>query len=817
MLTDFDIFTNRLAIPAYFPNGSACHRFWTLYISCLRAKRKKCLAMKEMPSTKVSVNTIPHDKPHTSLAAARSLMTSVFQVALFLVAGCNPVFSQPILVQGTGPAPSHGKGGTRTRYEINRVDGLCSSYSDYLALDRGKTLMVITKAGKRHIGEEDVRKYQPTNYKLYRIERKGPDWIGLKIKRLHSRYGKSIYDIGYACGDSSRGILTTEVAPLPPSSQYKGKGFTDIPKVIAVGWGSAAEAESLTKHINAGDPAWSSTNPVMHSCGCLAIFSSNRPDTADQYAPKPMTGFNLHMVVKRNGLWSAVEIMDTLINTNGEELFPSFLGDDLYFASNGRPDGMGGFDIYKTHIDLSQILSGAKTNRWEKAVPLPEGFNSTADDYWVVWSKAAVPSGFISSTRQGNGDADIFSFVIKHTAIVGNVASFEDAAPIANASVCLINTRLDSSWTTTDAKGWFGFPAKYNQGFQLLVRAEGYEDRPLLSFSTIVVEPGGDKDVGQVLLKPKPHKVVVLHGEILPLGKYSNPQTTKVKVCCDYSNKEYYMTMKDSGSFSMNIVENEDFYLDVEMSDGSRTTWHHRPGMNFDPATDLVRMPVTPLVDSIAVLHAFSQVPIDTKEVPSAYLLLYGQETDSFVVIGYEKGDSTGRLRIPIPSSMMSNCSLVVTMPGCVPAVYNLNRETAPDSILLMTRDQLLFEPIHIFHPYNQSKEDTSLISRTNLDRIARFMMLDSTAMLIISSHTDCRGSSKFNDTLSFRRGRYIVEYIQRYTGVPKERFEVRGWGEKKPANRCVDGVPCSEGEHRDNRRTDIILNGLKEYSMEGK
>jgi peptidoglycan-associated lipoprotein len=37
---------------------------------------------------------------------------------------------------------------------------------------------------------------------------------------------------------------------------------------------------------------------------------------------------------------------------------------------------------------------------------------------------------------------------------------------------------------------------------------------------------------------------------------------------------------------------------------------------------------------------------------------------------------------------------------------------------------------------------------------------------------------------------------------VPAARMTAKGYGETQLVNRCADGVPCTEAEHQQNRRT---------------
>ena len=70
-----------------------------------------------------------------------------------------------------------------------------------------------------------------------------------------------------------------------------------------------------------------------------------------------------------------------------------------------------------------------------------------------------------------------------------------------------------------------------------------------------------------------------------------------------------------------------------------------------------------------------------------------------------------------------------------------------------------------------------------------------------IASHTDSRGSKESNRALSERRAQAVTNYLIS-KGVNSSRIVSNGYGESRLANRCSDGVSCTEREHLANRRT---------------
>ncbi|WP_235292103.1 DUF1573 domain-containing protein [Portibacter lacus] len=74
-----------------------------------------------------------------------------------------------------------------------------------------------------------------------------------------------------------------------------------------------------------------------------------------------------------------------------------------------------------------------------------------------------------------------------------------------------------------------------------------------------------------------------------------------------------------------------------------------------------------------------------------------------------------------------------------------------------------------------------------------------------LASHTDAQGVSTYNRKLSLRRAESAKRYLVGQ-GIAEERIQTVGYGEDQILNRCVNGVRCSDEEHRENRRTEFKI-----------
>jgi len=94
--------------------------------------------------------------------------------------------------------------------------------------------------------------------------------------------------------------------------------------------------------------------------------------------------------------------------------------------------------------------------------------------------------------------------------------------------------------------------------------------------------------------------------------------------------------------------------------------------------------------------------------------------------------------------------------------------------------------------------------SRRVIDNKLLKLMRDKPNIRIeLSSHTDARGSAESNQKLSQARAESVVNYLVS-RGIQRSRMVAKGYGESRLKNRCMDGVECSESEHKQNRRTEF-------------
>jgi outer membrane protein OmpA-like peptidoglycan-associated protein/tetratricopeptide (TPR) repeat protein len=109
---------------------------------------------------------------------------------------------------------------------------------------------------------------------------------------------------------------------------------------------------------------------------------------------------------------------------------------------------------------------------------------------------------------------------------------------------------------------------------------------------------------------------------------------------------------------------------------------------------------------------------------------------------------------------------------------------------------------------FDFDKSDIRMEAAIDLEKILDVLLEYPAMKLDIRSHTDSRGSSKYNEALSDRRAKSTINWLIKNV-VDKSRLTAKGFGEYKLINKCTDGIECTEEEHQLNRRSEFIITEL--------
>lgn len=128
--------------------------------------------------------------------------------------------------------------------------------------------------------------------------------------------------------------------------------------------------------------------------------------------------------------------------------------------------------------------------------------------------------------------------------------------------------------------------------------------------------------------------------------------------------------------------------------------------------------------------------------------------------------------------------------------------------IPLIIKKEIVVNPIF----FDFDKYDIRADAAYELENIVNVMRANPKMIIKIESHTDNRGSAKYNMKLSYKRANATRDYILS-RGIAADRIpSAIGYGESRLLNKCgIDNKPpCTEKDHDENRRSAFLI--LNDY-----
>lgn len=225
-------------------------------------------------------------------------------------------------------------------------------------------------------------------------------------------------------------------------------------------WGNISEFGYNSDGYSVGHPALSKDGKTLY-------FTSDMPGG--------LGGKDLWYTTDNGTGWGAPVNMGITINTRGDEMFPSVVGDALYFSSTGH-NNMGGLDIFETHRE---------GEFWSEPQNMGYPVNTTRDDFGL-WLDSAGTKGFLSSSRSGTDQIHALSIHPPTFAVEGIISDAKTGEAIPGATVTLRNLNTKGERTVTaDVDGNFRFDLEPNTPYFIMADAEG-----MLSQSTPISTVG---------------------------------------------------------------------------------------------------------------------------------------------------------------------------------------------------------------------------------------------------------------------------------------------------------------------------------------
>lgn len=462
-------------------------------------------------------------------------------------------------------------------------------------------------------------------------------------------------------------------------------------------------------------------------------------------------GTDVYVSYKNGDSWGQPENLGPEINTEGNEMFPFMSADGtLYFSSDALP-GLGGLDIF------SSKLMGDGT--WSAPENLRYPINTNSDDFSFIIDPKNEKGYFSSNRTGGKGNDDIYSFTRLNTVMSGIVVDCKTQEPIEGANVELTQNGKLIQKRQTVANGTFAFPVSPDKEFVVSASKDGYKTESQ-TISTVGISstqiklkiplcPEGMEDS----TKAGPC-TFTLSGKVLERGSNKPVESALVTVTNLDTRDERNVTTDANGLYEIKLDKDLDY-----------------------------------------VVHATKQYFFTESKTISTKGKDCNVQAESIISADF----SMGKIAVDPNTGLPINPNGIGGEPGFTTDGKPNANGYGPEGFVLN----------NIYYDFDQDVIRSD--AKPELDKVVQLMYDTPGLQIELRSHTDCRGTTEYNAALADRRAKSAFDYIVSRGGANvnvANDVRPKGYGEAQPVNECVDGVPCSNAKHQENRRTEFVVIG---------
>lgn len=450
-------------------------------------------------------------------------------------------------------------------------------------------------------------------------------------------------------------------------------------------------------------------------------------------------------------------------------------GRKMYFSSN-RPGGFGGMDLYVTEF---------VNDKWSEPRNLGENVNTSGNEIFpfIDFNNNLF---FTSDGHPGVGGLDIWASQMNEE---GNWDT-----PISMGEP--FNTTFDDLAFSSNSNGTEGFFASNREGGLGLddIYSWKYAPEPIQVIIVIYDEDTGE-ELENVPVQITPAEI----GNSLDklYGKAAVEQRTVIE-----TNPE--------GALTYDVVKDSKYGIHVEKEG-------YIPADRLVTTLDLTkdgeyRIPIKR--DRVLVDLEGLVVDAETNDpIPMSDVTIINKSTGESVEM---KADGEGSFRVEIDCK--NEYEIIAKKEGYANGSITLssiltdcvNGELERPIIRLAPKVKITIEGVY----FDFDKSTLRPEGKEALDKLVTYLNKYPTMQILLTAHTDCRGSDAYNLALSERRAKSAVDYLGE-KGIDPARYSSKGFGETQLVNECDDGVKCSKEQHQANRRVEVEITNFEEENVE--
>ena len=328
----------------------------------------------------------------------------------------------------------------------------------------------------------------------------------------------------------------------------------------------------------------------------------------------------------------------------------------------------------------------------------------------------------------------------------------------------------------------------------------------------------GEKDIYRMDVSSEIRNIAFLNGEIIHSQNKEIPEDSYVELTCltcEDQNKTVINPRVRDGVFMSKLEKCKEYQLAYYYNETTVDPYTDKFSTNCDLAYQEIYKRVLLDEENQVIIPFFEYnlegIVADRKTgemIPNAKVIFTKDGAEIEVLSTDSSGVFISNLVERKDFGYLLNYTVSISADGYLMATYDLNETLSSDSLIqlsyLLDKKEIGTDlgPFMIY--YNFDKYDIREDAKVELDKIVKVMNENPEVKIELGSHTDCRGSWKYNSRLSKKRAKSAADYIaKRITN--SDRIVSKGYGESQPVSDCKC-ASCSKEEHQLNRRTEFII-----------
>ncbi len=528
-------------------------------------------------------------------------------------------------------------------------------------------------------------------------------------------------------------------------------------------------------------------HPTLSENGKVLYFSSDMPGGYG--------GTDIWVSYFKDDKWSRPQNLGQEVNTEANEGYPFLVSDSLLYFSSDRAEGFGGKDIFYARM---------KEEHWDHVRNAGYPLNTESDDFGYHTEKGSPYGYFVSNREGGKGDDDIYGFR-RYKALEGTVVDSRSGQPLPGVTVQIMDINSKPHFYSTDAAGNFTHFMRAGDMVKLDASLEDYHTQK----SRISLEDVGEDENKYVMVPLDRIRRFMLEG-VVKEAETGNPMEDVIVQVLGHSRDE--MSTDGQGAFEKELQPGQEYTV-IFAKEGFIP---RIVDLSTEGEPDARKYLVDPEMRKGPFILLEGIVTDQDKGLilPQANIHIVEANTQEEIQAFQSRKD--GRFWEILDHQ--GSFSIIATLSDYLTARFDIFPDSSRGDTL---RANLKLIPLEldkivkiVFYDYDRS--DIRILGMRDLNEIAYFLMDNPEISVVLSAHTDARGSQTYNKALSEKRGNAAVRYLIS-RGIAPNRISATGFGEEVLVNDCGDGVSCSEVQHQQNRRTEVKIVAIDDQIQEEK